>query len=343
MLRIIISLALLSACLTNVNASLMNRFFDWAAEHHIDVPEEDHLFLHLYNNWVANDKIIEETNYKNLSYTLGHNAYSGLSSAEFAEHMRFAANREFLGSFDADINAESNYLRGVSALPASVDWRAKGAVSPVQDQGQAGTCYSFSTSCAVESAHAIQTGNLVKLSEQQIVSCSTLSHGGPNMGVNGGQIAQTFTWIGKVGGLCTESSYPYTSGTTRDTGTCQTTCSKVSGTAPKSVVNVKANSETDMKAAIANTVVSVAIEADQSVFQLYKSGVFNDPKCGTKLDHAVALVGYNTMDGQGYFILRNSWSSSWGQGGYMYIASSGQNNNGAGTCGVLMEGSYPVL
>ncbi len=321
---------------------MMTRFANWAREHNIDVPEEDRLFLHMYENWIVNDKLIDETNAKNLTYTLGHNVYSGMSGAEFAEHMHFDMNRAFFEQSEIEVGGDIN-LRGVSS-PASVDWRSKGVVSPIQDQGQAGTCYSFSTSSAVESAHAIKTGSLVKLSEQQIVSCSTIGHGGPNMGVNGGQIAPTFKWVGKVGGLCTEQAYPYTSGTTKETGTCQTSCAKVGGTAPSDAVNVKANSDADMMNAIATTVVSIAIEADQASFQLYKSGVFTG-NCGTKLDHAVALVGY----GSDYYILRNSWGTTWGESGYMRIgkgndpATGKPYNGGAGQCGLLMEGSYPVL
>ncbi len=168
------------------------------------------------------------------------------------------------------------------------------------------------------------------------------------MGVNGGQIAPTFEWIGKVGGLCTEQSYPYVSGTTTKTGTCQQTCSKVSGTDVQGVVNVKPKSDADMMTALSKTVVTIAVEGDESTFQLYKSGVFTG-KCGTTLDHAVALVGYGSQNGLDYYILRNSWSSSWGDGGYMQIgrgndpATGKPYNNGAGQCGLLMEASYPVL
>ncbi len=289
------------------------------------------------------------TNAKNLSYTLGHNAFSGMSSVEFAEHMHFGLNREIL---------ETTGLRGFSETldtdlaqafaEASVDWRTQGVVSPIQDQSHAGTCYSFGTSCAVETALAIKTGVLTKLSEQQIVDCSTIKNGGPNFGVGGGQIAPTFEWIGKVGGLCTEQAYPYVSGTTGKTGTCQNTCSKVSGSAVKSVVNVKPKSDTDMMTALSKTVVTIAVEGDESTFQLYKSGVFTG-KCGTNLDHAVALVGYGSQSGLDYYILRNSWGQSWGQSGYMLIgkgndpATGKPYNNGAGQCGLLMEGSYPVV
>jgi cathepsin L len=164
------------------------------------------------------------------------------------------------------------------------------------------------------------------------------------MGVQGGQIAPTFKWIGKVGGLCTEQAYPYTSGTTKETGTCQTTCSKVAGTAPSSVVNVKANSDSDMMSAIATTVVSIAVQANQASFQLYKSGIFTGT-CTVDLDHATALVGY----GSDYYIMRNSWGTTWGESGYMRIgkgndpATGKPYNGGAGQCGLLMEGSYPVL
>jgi C1A family cysteine protease len=340
---IILCIAMLSA---SVSATVLDRFYEWAETHKIALPEGDHEFLHILTNWKNNDRIIEETNAKNLSYTLGHNAFSGMSSEEFAEHMHFGLNRELIASSGSSLRGYSDMVS--VSLPVSVDWRTEGVVSPIQDQGQAGTCYSFGTSCAVESALAIKTGVLTKLSEQQIVDCSTIKNGGPNMGVNGGQIAPTFEWIGKTGGLCTEQAYPYVSGTTKTTGTCQKTCSKVSGSDVQSVVNVKSKSDSDMMTALSKTVVTIAIEADESTFQLYKSGVFTG-KCGTTLDHAVALVGYGTMNGLDYYILRNSWSTSWGQSGYMLIgkgndpATGKPYNNGAGQCGLLMEASYPVM
>jgi C1A family cysteine protease len=103
-----------------------------------------------------------------------------------------------------------------------------------------------------------------------------------------------------------------------------------------------------MMTALSKTVVTIAIEGDQSSFQLYKSGVFTGA-CGTTLDHAVALVGYGTTNGLDYYILRNSWGQSWAMGGYMLIgkgndpATGKPYNNGAGQCGLLMEGSYPVM
>jgi hypothetical protein len=346
MFRLFLCVALLNAAFSQ---SILDRFREWVDVHKISIPESDDSFLHMLESWRNNDRIIKETNAKNLSYTLGHNHFSGMNSIEFAELMRFNNNRDL---FSIGVSPASFGLRGSvsevldleAGLPASVDWRNQGVVSGIQDQGQAGTCYSFGTSCAVESAMAIKTGVLTKLSEQQIVDCSTIKNGGPNMGVSGGQIAPTFEWIGDTGGLCTEQAYPYVSGTTGKTGTCQKTCSKVAGSAVSSVVNVKPKSDTDLMTALTKTIVSIAIEADQSSFQLYKSGVFTG-SCGTNLDHAVALVGY----GADYYILRNSWSTSWGNQGYMYIGKSNDPatgkpyNGGAGQCGLLLEASYPVM
>ena len=334
---------------TSANASLIERFQKWATEHKIELPtSDDGRFMHMLVNWRDNDNLIAETNGRNLSYALGHNQFSALNRDEFRSLMNFENNRAL---FDTDINADNtNFLRGPVTLeaPTSVDWRTKGVVSPVQDQGQAGTCYSFSTTAAVESERAIKSGVLTKLSEQQIVDCSTFKNGGPNMGVNGGQISATFDWIGKTNGLCTEAAYPYVSGTTKTTGTCQKTCSDVAGSDVQSVFEVPIKSDADMMTAISNAVVSIAIEADESSFQLYKSGVFTG-SCGTTLDHAVALVGYGPSSNGDYYILRNSWGSSWGQSGYMLIgkgndpATGKPYNNGAGQCGLLMEASYPIM
>jgi len=103
-------------------------------------------------------------------------------------------------------------------------------------------------------------------------------------------------------------------------------------------VNTTPRSATQTKAALAQQPISVSIEADKAVFQLYTSGVFDSSACGTNLDHAVALVGYGTQAGQDYFILRNSWGTSWGEQGYMKIANTG---NGVGICGVLSDPLYP--
>jgi C1A family cysteine protease len=344
MFRLIVSIALLSA---SVSATLMDRFYNWAETHKIAVPEGEHEFLHLLTNWKNNDRIIDETNAKNLTYTLGHNAFSGMSLEEFAEHMHFGLNRELIAS------SASPALRGsvasvFASAPASVDWRTQGAVTPVKDQGQCGSCWSFSTTGALEGIYAIKRANLVSFSEQQLVDCDYIRAGGTSLGCNGGDMGSAMEWIGKNNGLCTESDYPYFSGTTKTNGACQKSCSIVSGSDISSTVSVSSNSDNAMMTALAQQPVSVAIEADQSSFQLYKSGVFTG-SCGTNLDHGVLLAGYGTMNGLDYYIMKNSWSTSWGSQGYLYMgkgndpATGKPYNGGKGQCGVLMQGVYPVL
>ena len=341
MFRIIISLALLSA---SVSATVIDKFYQWAETHKIVLPEGDHELLHILENWKNNDRIIADTNAKNLSYTLGHNAFSGMSSVEFAEHMHFGLNREIL---------ETTGLRGFSEtldtdfVETSVDWRTKNAVTPVKNQKQCGSCWSFSTTGALEGIYAIKRGTLVSYSEQQLVDCDYIRAGGTSLGCNGGDMKSAMEWIGKNNGLCTESAYPYVSGDTKTNGPCQKSCSIVSGSDIRTTVSVSANSDSAMMTALAQQPVSVAIEADQSSFQLYKSGVFTGA-CGANLDHGVLLVGYGTMNGLDYYILKNSWDVTWGSQGYMYIArgvdASGKPyNGGKGQCGLLMQGVYPVL
>ncbi len=327
----------------SVSGTLLERFYQWAETHKINLS--DHEFLHLYMNWKNNDKIIEETNAKNLSYTLGHNAFSGMSSMEFAEYMKFDIHREM---FESDVRSPN--LRGEVAVsvPSSVDWRTKNVVTYVHNQGSCGSCWSFSTAGALEGIYAIKTGNLISFSEQQLVDCDYIRSGGTSLGCNGGDMKSAMEWIGKNNGLCTEQSYPYVSGETKTNGPCQKSCNIVSGSDILSTVSVSSNSDNSMMSALAQQPVSVAIEADQASFQLYKSGVFTG-SCGTNLDHGVLLVGYGSMNGVEYYIMKNSWGPEWGSSGYMYMgkgndpATGKPYNGGKGQCGVLTQGVYPVL
>jgi C1A family cysteine protease len=346
------------AVVADRDSILMSRFSEWMAKHDIRA-DSDSVLAHMLSNWVDNDKYIKHVNSQNLSYTLGHNAFSGMNSEEFSQFMGFKSNTDIIGNginkglrgfSDSGVAVvEQEAVLDVSALPASVDWRAKGAVTPTKNQQSCGSCFSFSTTGALEGAYQIKYGNLVSFSEQQIVDCSQIKYGGPNMGCNGGQIEKSESWVGKNGGLCSEDSYPYVSGTTQTAGTCQKTCSLVSGSKIVSSTEVAANSDNAMMTALTLQPVSVGIQADQRDFQLYSGNVFTGT-CGSSLDHAVLLVGYGVSNGIEYYILKNSWGTSWGtQGGYMLLgkgndpATGKPYNGGKGQCGVLMEGVYPTL
>jgi C1A family cysteine protease len=317
-----------------MGSRLLDRFDNWVNEFNVQIFDDVHR-ENLIRNWKINDEYIELVNGRNLSYTLAHNHLSGLSSKEYTEFLGFEKSIKTPNSVSS--METSNY-----GLPTSVNWVDMGAVTTVKDQGQCGSCWSFSTTGALEGAYFVKYGSLPSFSEQQLVDCDTLRNGGKDHGCNGGLMDNAFSWIEKNNGLCVETDYPYTSGITKTGGTCQTTCSVNTKSAVKSIVDVRPSSDNDMMAALSKQPVSIAIEADQKDFQLYSSGVFTG-QCGTGLDHGVLAVGYGTLSGQDYYLVKNSWSSSWGDNGYIRLGRGPQFNNGDGQCGMLLEASYPVL
>lgn len=346
----------LDSCLDSYKDShVIKKFENWVNLHKIQAKDDHHL-AHMFKNWLSNDKFIEETNSRNLTYTLGHNVYSGMNSDEFIEFMGLRINKDLLST------KKNKYLKGniyivqdeiidLSDLPSSIDWRTKGVVNSVQSQDQCGSCWAFSATASLESASAIKYGKLTKLSEQQLVSCAGLKYG--NLGCNGGMYDGAWNYVRDFGGQCSESSYPYTSNK-GDTGSCLKDCLVVSGTKVSTYVSVKSKSDTAMMTALTVGPVSIAIEADTRSYQMYKNGIYNDFEgCNSNyktkgatsqpnIDHAVVLIGYSSENGQDYYILRNSWGISWGENGIMRIARGSQYAPW-GMCGVLYDPMYPVV
>ena len=326
---------------TAVSANLWDRFENWANQFRIKFIDDAHM-VQMYKNWAENDKHIENVNFQNLTYALGHNQFSGMSTEDFREYLGYSKLFGETSNLRGVLTSETEGAGDLTSLPKSIDWVELGAVTSVKDQGQCGSCWSFSTTGALEGAYYLANGQLISFSEQQLVDCDNWKNGGRDHGCNGGLMDNAFNWIGKNSGLCTETGYPYVSGTTKTAGDCTTSCSKVSGSSVASFVDVEPSSDDAMMTAVAKQPVSVAIEADQKDFQFYKSGVFTSA-CGTTLDHGVLVVGYGTMDGQDYYKVKNSWASTWGADGYIYLGRGSSYNNGDGQCGVLLEASYPVL
>lgn len=253
----------------------------------------------------------------------GTNQFTDMTQDEFKMRLGYKAHLKTVRGAE---------MLSTEGVPTSVDWRKEGAVTPVKDQGQCGSCWAFSATGSIEGAYAIANKNLVSFSEQQLVDCST-DEG--NMGCNGGLMDYAFTYV-ETSKLETESDYPYTA----MDGDCDYKAAKGKITLG-GFKDVTANSPDQLEAAVALGPVSVAIEADTGVFQSYTSGIISSKGCGTNLDHGVLVVGYGTEGGKDFWILKNSWGSSWGESGYFRVLKT--KTSGPGICGLQMQPSYPTL
>jgi len=319
-IAVVLALVAMAAAVPAVQEVRLNSFAAWKIQFGktYESPEEEAYRASVFADNVAfHTKHNEEFKQGLHTYTVGVNQFSDLTSAQF--------KHQYLSTFKQ--TRPLNYVTLPATQATTVDWRTSGAVTPVKNQGQCGSCWSFSTTGSVEGAWKIAGHPLVSLSEQQLMDCSTAEG---NQGCNGGLMDDAFTYIVKNGGLDSEADYPYTA---RD-GTCKTAkaankIAKITG-----FKDVAKNNEAQLAAAAAIGPVSVAIEADQAGFQSYTSGVFSGP-CGTQLDHGVLVVGFTDT----YWIVKNSWGASWGDAGYIMMA---RGKGKTGICGIAMAASYPT-
>ncbi|GMP72212.1 hypothetical protein CsSME_00030320 [Camellia sinensis var. sinensis] len=261
-------------------------------------------------------------------YKLGINQFADLTNEEF----QASRNGYKRSSLPKASKTSSFRYENVTAVPASMDWRKNGAVTAIKDQGQCGCCWAFSAVAATEGIHQLKTGKLISLSEQELVDCDTSQ----DQGCGGGEMDSAFKFIINNNGLTTEANYPY-DGTD---GTCNTNKEASHAATITGYEDVPSNSESALLKAVAIQPVSVAIDASGSAFQHYSSGVFTGD-CATQLDHGVTAVGYETSDdGTKYWLVKNSWGTSWGKGGY--IRMQRDIDAAEGLCGIAMDASYPT-
>ncbi|XP_045477247.1 procathepsin L-like isoform X1 [Harmonia axyridis] len=258
------------------------------------------------------------------THTEGINQFTDWTEEEFMQYV----NKGLLNKpvIVGDIFNESESFSNVGA----VDWRTtSGIVTDVKNQGQCGSCWSFSATGAIEGQLG-RRGQLIPLSEQNLIDCSA-SYG--NKGCNGGLMTAAFNYV-RDHGIQSEQNYPYRA----IDEFCQADPSRIVARI-SSFVNLSSGSDSTLRQAIGSVgPISVAIDATANL-QRYRGGIFYDTSCSSySLNHGVLAVGYGSDNGQSYFIVKNSWGFSWGEGGYFRLSTSRNN-----PCGISSMASYPVL
>merc|ERR1712126_419260 len=264
------------------------------------------------------------------SFHLGENEFADMTSDEITAFFNGLKVESGGGELTTEVD--------VSDLPTEVDWRTKDIVTDVKDQKMCGSCWAFSATGSMEGQHALKTKKLVSLSEQNLVDCS-MKEG--NHGCFGGLPDYAFKYVKDNGGIDTEASYPYTAKTGKE---CLFKASTIGATL-SSWTDIKKGSEADLAAAVAVVgPISVGIDAGHRGFQMYRRGIYYEKQCSSvHLDHGVLAVGYGAKkhDDNGkkdkFWIVKNSWGTTWGDKGYINMAKDVKN-----MCGIATAASFPV-
>ncbi|XP_071965328.1 digestive cysteine proteinase 1-like [Antedon mediterranea] len=273
-----------------------------------------------------NVRFIHSTNRAHLSYKVEVNHLVDL----FDDELRQMRGRLYTPSGNNGLP----YVAKDNKIPDSVDWRIKGAVSQVKDQATCGSCWSFGATGTIEGAYFLQTGKMVRLSQQNLMDCSWKRG---NNGCDGGEEWRSYEWIRDNGGLQAESTYGHYLG---QNGRCHFNSSNIA-IQITDYYNITSGSQSKLANAIANVgPIAVGIDASHKSLSYYASGIYYEKACGNKpenLDHAVLAVGYGKIGSESYWLIKNSWSTNWGNNGYV-LMNQKENN-----CGVATDATHVKL
>lgn len=321
------------------NNNLESVFGQWSIAHGKRYASEQEYAMRLKNFRKSVEEIRAHKESRNSEYELGLTAYADMTHEEFMSHFRI---NEAQRAMEEDCSATERKLGSGKLpevnLPIKIDWREHKGVGPVKNQGQCGSCWTFSSTGAIEAHLLLKTKRYVSLSEQELLDCAGNYD---NQGCNGGLPSHAFQYIIENGGLSTDAAYPYEA---KDTNGCRADKSKHMGHRPiklRSSFNITQYDERELEVAVGSVgPVSVAFQVAGD-FRLYKSGVYSSKECKNKahdVNHAVLAVGYDTSaEGTPYWIIKNSWGAAWGEQGYFKM------KRGVNMCGIAVCNSFPIL
>jgi len=307
----------------------MSRFLDFIQKFSKEYDDKE--FSVRYEVFKKNVDFINAHNNKKPtpSFTVGINQFADLTLEEFtAQYLRFKPK---------NIHSESPHNDISINLPNRVNWDDKHAVTDVKDQGQCGSCWSFSAAGAIEGAWAISKGKLKSLSEQNIIDCSW-NPPYNNTGCDGGDMREAMQYVIDNKGIDSEDAYPYNDyyGGGQEPCTYQASASIAS---ISTMIDIIQGNETDLAVMTVKGTVSIGIDASHQSFQMYQGGMYVEPDCQNglnDLDHGVVVIGYN--NDVPYWNVKNSWGPTWGMGGYIWMAKDLDNQ-----CGVATYATLPVV
>lgn len=302
-------------------------FLQWMrSTNQIFTGNEYHFRLGIY---LQNKRLVQQHNANMATFAVALNHLAHLTPSEYKSMLGFKMNKG--KSAVSSFAATANKVYSASAA-ATVDWRTKGIVNKIQDQGQCGSCWAFSAVQAAESAYARSTGNLLKFSEQNLVDCVTICYG-----CSGGLMDYAYYYIIKNqgGSFNSGTDYPYVGYDQSCSFNKNRAIGKISN-----FIYVTEGSESDLALKVSQYgPVAVAIDASNWSFQLYSSGIYDESSCSSEdLDHGVGCVGYGSENSVNYWIIRNSWGTSWGEQGYIRMVKDKNNQ-----CGEASMACVPIV
>jgi len=320
-------LLLIVAAALFANAYTIEESFDkWMQKYQKSYPNEveKNLRMDIWKNTILkNAKLTEAARKKGLNTQFSLNRFSDLTAQEFdSQYKGYHKNLKSAKRMNKADSFDSSF-----AIPATYDWRNNNppVVTAVKDQMQCGSCWAFSATEGVECAWALSGQKLVSLAPQQIVDCDT-----GDMGCEGGDLPTAFAYV-QANGLELESTYPYDG----EQGTCAYNPSAVVARISGFQYATTTGNETQMQVALLkNGPLSICVDAE--TWQSYSGGIITN-NCPDNLDHCVQIVGFSVSGNTPYWIIRNSWGTSWGIDGYIYVE---RNED---LCGVSDEATYVTI